>query len=42
MGHNEMPCNTASHWDPCCLKKTKENISKFRKNPDKSGEMVGL
>jgi len=35
---DETPCNTASHFDPCCLKMAKETLSKIRKNP----EMIGL
>ena len=48
MDHNETPCDTASHCDPCCLT-LKNNgfreyfkIGKIRRSADKSGEMVGL
>ena len=34
MGHNETPCNTASHCDTCCLKMVRENNLKTRENPE--------
>ena len=40
MGHNETPCNTASHCDPCCLKMAKEKD--IQRSLEISEEMVRL
>jgi len=40
MGLNETPCNTASHFDPCCLQMVIENNLKTRENPEISGKIL--